>query len=303
MSYPNIIQNHTNDINTIKSTYLPKSGGVMTGTIYTPGYGRVTSENSTSQKSLALLGSSSKGESCASINLKSIEDTDEPGFFYINAKDDTYGTKSLVGRPNGTLTWGGSQIHTDATYSGVSFLKCNETLSYGWNGLQYFNKTMTASEDVGQNVSPTADWYHIIRMNHANGNGYYVDLAACFHTDRLYTRRVASGSCATGWNEIPVLVHPWRSGTQWYKKYSDGWIEQGGRVTTTTSSGTITFPIGFSDTNYIIVAQEGATATAEATNTDTGGYGDNMGLTNFTTTTVRYSCTAKRFFNWYACGY
>jgi hypothetical protein len=29
MSYPNIIQNHTNDINTIKSTYLPLSGGTV----------------------------------------------------------------------------------------------------------------------------------------------------------------------------------------------------------------------------------------------------------------------------------
>lgn len=29
MSYPNIIQKHTNDINTIKSTYLPLSGGTV----------------------------------------------------------------------------------------------------------------------------------------------------------------------------------------------------------------------------------------------------------------------------------
>ena len=33
MALPNIIQNHTNDINTIKSTYLPLSGGTLTGAI------------------------------------------------------------------------------------------------------------------------------------------------------------------------------------------------------------------------------------------------------------------------------
>lgn len=42
----------------------------------------------------------------------------------------------------------------------------------------------------------------------------------------------------------------------WYRKYSDGWIEQGGQITTTTTAAsaagntTITFPQEFANTSY-----------------------------------------------------
>ena len=104
------------DINSLISECNGKlnlSGGTLTGAIYTPGYGCISSENTSSQKSLALLGCSSKHETCASINLKSAEDSDEPGFFFISAKDDTNGIKSLVGKPNGTLTWNGNEVATN----------------------------------------------------------------------------------------------------------------------------------------------------------------------------------------------
>lgn len=246
MALPNIIQNHNNDINTIKSTYLPLSGGVMTGSITNANNKGLVATNSSHMD----VGYDYNQATGGLIALRSVNYTNNPGGFEIFARSSS-ATKILNGKTDGTLTWNNSVIHTDATYSGVSFLKNNETLSYGWNGLQYFNKTMTASEDPTQNVSPTADWYHIIRMNHANGNGYYVDLAACFHTDRLYTRRVAAGSCATGWNEIPVLVHSWVSGINGYRKYSDGLIEQWG-LATASHGGTINLHTSFASTNYCV---------------------------------------------------
>lgn len=38
----------------------------------------------------------------------------------------------------------------------------------------------------------------------------------------------------------------------WYRKYADGWVEQGGRLTATQSSGfnTITLPVEMQDGNY-----------------------------------------------------
>ena len=45
-----------------------------------------------------------------------------------------------------------------------------------------------------------------------------------------------------------------KSGNYWYRKYSDGWIEQGGIAT----SSTITFLTAFSTTTYIIVANDNA---------------------------------------------
>lgn len=112
------------------------------------------------------------------------------------------------------------------------------------------------------------------------------------------------GTLSWNGNTIIFVKTSYTSGTTWYRIWSDGWIEQGGRVTSTKSSGTITFPKAFSNTNYVCIGQEGAGGgTAEGSSTDTGGYGDNLGFTNFTTTTVRYSCASGRHICWSACGY
>lgn len=38
----------------------------------------------------------------------------------------------------------------------------------------------------------------------------------------------------------------------WYRKYADGWVEQGGYVDTTNATYTATFPVEMADTNYTI---------------------------------------------------
>ena len=96
-----------------------------------------------------------------------------------------------------------SQSVNYATSAGsTTWLNQSDSLTYGASGLQYFNKSMTAANTAGENNSPTSDWYHVIRMNHANANGYYVDLAACFHSNILAYKRVASG---VSYNWITLL--------------------------------------------------------------------------------------------------
>lgn len=97
-----------------------------------------------------------------------------------------------------------SQSVNYANYSGyATYLSSNTKMTYGWNGLNYFNATMAAGGAAGVNDSPTADWYHVIRMNHANANGYYFDIASCFHNNNMYFKRVASGT-SSGWKHIWV---------------------------------------------------------------------------------------------------
>ena len=48
------------------------------------------------------------------------------------------------------------------------------------------------------------------------------------------------------------ITQTWRSGNDWYRVYSDGWIEQGG-ITSQTNT-TINFLKSFSNTNYIFTA-------------------------------------------------
>ena len=88
-------------------------------------------------------------------------------------------------------------------------------------------------------------------------------------------------------------------GSLWYRKYSDGWIEQGGipdgnKFTTNVMNAAITFPVPFSTTNYFIggvgfvIANVGAAYIATAT------------TTGFTTRSVMHNSGNT---SWYACGY
>ena len=55
-------------------------------------------------------------------------------------------------------------------------------------------------------------------------------------------------------NQSGYLTQTWRSGNNWYRKWSDGWIEQGGRGTTNTGEyKTFQLPTKFTTTSYTIV--------------------------------------------------
>ena len=50
-----------------------------------------------------------------------------------------------------------------------------------------------------------------------------------------------------------TVVQTWRSGASWYRKWSDGFIEQGGTVSCGNSSGSdvyVNFHLSFSGTNF-----------------------------------------------------
>ena len=73
--------------------------------------------------------------------------------------------------------------------------------TFGANGLQYFNASLPNSGSASTSYAPTTDWWHILRMNHSNASGYYVDIGTCFHEDRIALRRVVSGTDC-GWVDI-----------------------------------------------------------------------------------------------------
>ena len=61
----------------------------------------------------------------------------------------------------------------------------------------------------------------------------------------------------------------------WYRLYKSGWVEQGGRLTTNTSSQTVTLPITMADTNYSLMLSIGNSINGTGTTgyTETHGYG------------------------------
>lgn len=93
-----------------------------------------------------------------------------------------------------------------------------------------------------------------------------------------------------------IVTATWRSGKNWYTKYSDGWIEQGGQFTMSGTGYDLTFNTPFSTTDYTFLAIK----------TDvTGGYQYDA-VNGFTSRTVKggYVYSYHRGLNdWRACGY
>lgn len=101
-----------------------------------------------------------------------------------------------------THNYAGSSSAGGAATSAIK-LDGNDTMTYGWTGLNYFNKSMTAGCVAKANDSPTTAWWHILRFNHSNATGYYTDLAVPFNSDSLYWKCVRGGTLAkTEWVKV-----------------------------------------------------------------------------------------------------
>lgn len=93
-----------------------------------------------------------------------------------------------------------------------------------------------------------------------------------------------------------IVTATWRSGTNWYTKYSDGWIEQGGRFNMSGTGYDLTFNTPFTTTDYTFLAIK----------TDvTGGYQYDAvnGFTNRTVKGGHVYSYSKGTNDWMACGY
>lgn len=97
------------------------------------------------------------------------------------------------------------------------------------------------------------------------------------------------------------ITETWSSGTSWYRKYSDGWIEQGGTLqpgvySTYYRNVSLTFPVAFSNTKYVVLVT--------GTYTNTTGDGANY-IGSRTTAGCTYTIhnDPNADSSWYACGY
>ena len=100
------------------------------------------------------------------------------------------------------------------------------------------------------------------------------------------------------------IVETWNEGTEWYRVWSDGWIEQGGTTGLITSgdsynSKTITFKKSFTNTNYTFTSCANKYSTENGLGT---AYPPFIFTKNNTSIIIgKYSWTDC--IDWYACGY
>ncbi len=101
------------------------------------------------------------------------------------------------------------------------------------------------------------------------------------------------------------IVETWKNGTNWYRKWSDGWIEQGGYCSTFTSgTHTLNLNIAFSNTAYYFArsSQSSVLDSTLSANMRDSGYHSKT-----TSTVSMYWNTdmtnSRKGFDWYACGF
>lgn len=96
-----------------------------------------------------------------------------------------------------------SHTHDYAPSVSATLLGNDSTVAYGRQGLQVSNFSGVGGTGANgtQLQNPTNEWYHHITLNHPNAGGYYVDIAACFHSDILAFRRVSNGA-NSGWMTV-----------------------------------------------------------------------------------------------------
>lgn len=95
----------------------------------------------------------------------------------------------------------------------------------------------------------------------------------------------------------PYITQTYHNGTEWYRVWSDGWIEQGGRVQINASSfKDITLLRPYSDASYMLSFSHslaGSGGQAES-------YAQQSSSTYFR---LGNCCNSSQYFTWSACGY
>ncbi len=118
-----------------------------------------------------------------------------------NTADDTNRTE--VARKSSKLTFNPSAGLLYGTITYALYQSSNSRMDYGWNGINYFNASLTAGKAAKVNDSPTTAWWHILRFNHGNAAGYYTDLAVPFNDTSLYYKRITNGAVQNnGWVKV-----------------------------------------------------------------------------------------------------
>lgn len=92
------------------------------------------------------------------------------------------------------------------------------------------------------------------------------------------------------------ITQTWSSGTQFYRKWSDGWIEQGGFASSNNENITVNLLVPFSNYNYKALVVSKIAGSAVNYNPAVGSKSTTMFIYQ---SMIAMACSI----DWYACGY
>lgn len=211
---------------TAAGKYLPLSGGDMTGDIrLMQSDGTVSSHLHITEGTYAGLDIMVDGDgwedSGGCLALKNRDSSNETGYFILKAQDNSNASR-LEGRPNGDLYWRGAKV-----------LDSDDTVHAA---------RLALANGVNQNL----DFF----ANDSLGGGFFIP--GDHHTANEWVALKTAKDTNSG-----NITATWSSGNNWYRKYSDGFIMQGGA---TNAAGNrdfwITLPLAFSNASYNLVLGE-----------------------------------------------
>ena len=144
---------------------------------------------------------------------ETVTNTDTNDIDYINSASFNTSTGVLtlsgVGNAGATVDLDGRYAYSSHDHNRITE---NATITFGAAQLQWMDQSGTGGTGLNGAApqNPTSDWHHQIIMNHANGNGYYVQMAFDFHDDQVWFQRMENGSLE-GWREF---IHSGNIGSQ-----------------------------------------------------------------------------------------
>lgn len=290
MSYPNIIEH-------IESR-LPKTGGTITGVLCCLNELSGGETNPDNTFDIRAMRDTNGGSAGGSIRLFNKNRSQFPGGFELQArtKSDTSDLYILRGTTDGVLTWNGADVIT--SHGGDMSGRLNYNIA-GDAVTLCGNDEGTTRIVLRSDLSNKGAFLNLYGINYSNSkvtNGGFQLVACSNGSDYKVLTGCVDGTLQWIGNDV-VCVSRWTSGSSWYRKYSDGWIEQGGIATVTWE--TVTFVVPFSNTNYTSLITPlyhntqtifNWSITSKTTSKMIVTSGDSSGVTN------RPCC-------WYACGY
>ena len=261
MGLPNIIQNHTNDITTLTTKHTALE----------------TKHNTLDSSVVKLTGNQSVDGTKTFTSIPYVK-----------------GTGPALNLQNTSCVKG-----TTPTSNNTFLINCFEnagTASKNRIGLfqTYYNTSGSAGCGmwVYQPVADSTTSASLQVVYPASGNPY----ASCPTPDSgSNTTHIATTAWVRGKG---VLIESYISGTTWYRKYSDGWIEQGGQTASWSNNPDTTISLykAFSNTNYSVSCINiGSTK---------DGYTGDICLKSKATSSFVINCHTNNRggLNWHACG-
>lgn len=271
---------------------LKLSGGSMTGTIRADG---VAVSGKDEYSSVEFWGGDPEHEG-ATLKLFAPNNSGE---MWLTARDEQGNANYLILEPDGKATVSGSRIVTSTgeTMDGKLTFKIEQAVTKG--------DDTSILRVIG--ATSYANGGNLVLYGKGHNNKGAVELQARDGSNTGVFRVLANGSATLASKPVIALTASWADGAgNWYRKYSDGWIEQGGRYSSLVARGqsTITLHTAFTSSNYT-VSLTGTNCLGSHHLYDTNSLGV-VSQTSTSMTIEQYNNDTDSYWGtaiWYACGY